>query len=86
LTLGQRAWCWGNNGQGRLGDGTTTNRLKPVLVGEGMPFRQVTAGFQHSCGVSRLRPAYCWGSNNTGQVGVIPHGEYPSPTRVFDPM
>jgi len=86
LTTSQRAWCWGNNGQGRLGDNGTTTRLKPVLVGGGMAFRQVTAGMQHSCGVSRLRPGYCWGENNIGQVGVSPHGEYHTPTQVHDPI
>lgn len=25
-------WAWGSNGSGRLGDGTTTNRLNPVQV------------------------------------------------------
>jgi len=24
--------CWGANGDGQLGDGTTTNRLSPTLV------------------------------------------------------
>jgi hypothetical protein len=31
-TTGGRAKCWGYNLNGRLGDGTTTNRLKPVYV------------------------------------------------------
>lgn len=26
-------WAWGNNGSGRLGDGTGVNRLNPVQVG-----------------------------------------------------
>jgi alpha-tubulin suppressor-like RCC1 family protein len=32
VTAGHRAWCWGVNGGGQLGDGTTTDSRVPVAV------------------------------------------------------
>ena len=38
-TLGSRAWCWGSNSFGQIGnDGVRyTDYLKPVAVGAGCP-------------------------------------------------
>ena len=32
VTAAHQVYCWGNNGSGRLGDGTRTNRTTPVAV------------------------------------------------------
>jgi alpha-tubulin suppressor-like RCC1 family protein len=43
------AWAWGCNGQGQLGDGSTTNRSSPVCVAGGVTdWSQVSAGGVHS--------------------------------------
>ena len=37
VTTDNRAYCWGVNGNGRLGDGTTGDRRTPVAVVGGSP-------------------------------------------------
>ncbi|HTI06012.1 MAG TPA: Ig-like domain-containing protein [Gemmatimonadales bacterium] len=75
------AWyCWGANGNGQLGDGTTTDRLGPVLVNAGQQFGLVSAGGSHTCAIGAVRlptppgqvlrgTVFCWGSNSNGQLG-----------------
>jgi len=64
-----RAYCWGDNAEGQLGDGTRTIRLTPVVVTGTLAFRQVTAGYNHTCGVTTDNRVFCWGNNNVGQIG-----------------
>jgi alpha-tubulin suppressor-like RCC1 family protein len=64
-----RVYCWGDNSQGQLGDGTRTSRLSPVPVLGGLSFRQVSTGDLHTCGVTTSNEAYCWGHDNVGQLG-----------------
>src|SRR3989442_1345175 len=52
------AYCWGNNGSGGLGDGTTTDRMSPVAVLGGLSFAAVRAGGSDSCGVRTGGAAY----------------------------
>ena len=48
------AWAWGYGSQGRLGDGTTTNRNSPVsVVGGFTDWVQVSAGNNHTVGIRR---------------------------------
>jgi alpha-tubulin suppressor-like RCC1 family protein len=70
LTAAGAAYCWGYNSFGELGDGTTTNyRLTPVLVAGGVSFAAVSAGFNHTCGLTAAGASYCWGANYFGQLG-----------------
>ena len=67
-----QTYCWGLNGYGQIGDGTTTNR--PALTAVTMPsgvsyFSQTMGGRRHSCGISNNNKLYCWGGNSYGQLG-----------------
>jgi len=65
-----QVYCWGYNGGGQLGDNTTTDRSKPVAVQQGaVTFNSITAGTNHSCGLTSGGAAYCWGSDGDGQLG-----------------
>jgi alpha-tubulin suppressor-like RCC1 family protein len=64
-----RAYCWGDNLNGQLGDGTTTDRARPTPVAGSLKFILVSAGGSYSCGITTENRAYCWGENTTGQLG-----------------
>jgi alpha-tubulin suppressor-like RCC1 family protein len=69
LTGSGAAYCWGNNGWGRLGDGSTTSSTTPVVVSGGLVFAALALGEYHTCGLVGSGAAYCWGSNSLGQLG-----------------
>lgn len=60
-------YTWGRNTNGTIGDGTTTTRGAPTLIGAG--YRAVSMGLIHSCAIRSDNTLWCWGSNNSGQIG-----------------
>jgi alpha-tubulin suppressor-like RCC1 family protein len=70
LTRGGSVECWGYNGYGQLGDGTTTDRHAPVAVSGLAGIQAIAAGgFGHSCSLTSAGEVSCWGRNTSGQLG-----------------
>src|SRR5256884_254559 len=68
LTTGGAAYCWGDNAQGQLGNGSTTSSGTPLPVSGNLVFTAVSAGDAFTCGLTSSA-AYCWGYNGVGELG-----------------
>src|SRR2546423_1631315 len=74
--------CWGDNGFGQLGDGTTIDRLIPVAVSGLTNAVAIAAGSCHTCALRAAGTARCWGSNGSGQLGDGTTGDRHTPVAV----
>jgi len=82
LTTTGRAYCWGQNLQGQLGDGSTQNRPSAVAVAGDLTFSELHAGGAQTCGKTSDGAEYCWGLNQSGQLGDGSRVSRSTPTRV----
>jgi alpha-tubulin suppressor-like RCC1 family protein len=85
----KRVFCWGANGSGQLGDGSTSRSATPVEVDHDFSqdaARSVSAGGDNGCMVvedaSNALVTYCWGDNGFGQIGDGSKSDRDSPTQV----
>lgn len=68
-------WAWGYNGNGQLGDGTTTQRKTPVQVvgalgvGTLSNITNVSGGYNHAVALGSNGTVWTWGMNTNGQLG-----------------
>lgn len=66
------AWAWGCNNFGSLGDGGSSivNKSSPVAVTGGITnWCEISAGCNHSMGLTTSGVLWGWGFNNIGQAG-----------------
>ena len=68
---GQRPYCWGRNDQGQLGlRARSAISETPVYVSSNLSI--LSAGAEHTCGLSNAGQAFCWGRADEGQLGDQP--------------
>ena len=61
--------AWGDNGDGQLGNGTTTASVTPAVVGGLSNVVAVAAGRYHSAALKSDGTVMTWGANTNGQLG-----------------
>ncbi|GAB1690332.1 fibronectin type III domain-containing protein [Krasilnikovia sp. M28-CT-15] len=85
LTRDGSVWCFGANGSGQVGSGTTQSQSQPSesIVGLDGATR-IAMGADASCMV-RDSGVWCWGPNRLGAAGVAAGVPVPVPTRVALP-
>src|SRR6186713_1482747 len=82
LRLAPRAYCWGTNKSGQLGNGSNNDSNVPVEVKAlGSHVSEISAGANHTCAVVD-GAAYCWGNNAAGQLGDGSMTNRPTPQLV----
>ncbi|MCA9199507.1 MAG: HYR domain-containing protein, partial [Planctomycetales bacterium] len=62
-------WAWGANYYGQLGDGTTSDRTKPVQVSGLSNIVAIASGSNHSLALRSDGTVRAWGYNYYGQLG-----------------
>jgi alpha-tubulin suppressor-like RCC1 family protein len=76
-------FCWGNNNNGQVGDGTVMEpRPTPVQVPGIANIEQLALGDLHSCARDSAGSLACWGANFAGQLADGTETERPDPTPV----
>lgn len=78
-----KAYCWGSGFRipatldtlFLLGDSIFQSQIPSAVgtsatLGQALTFQSLSAGTEHTCGVTTSGDLYCWGSNERGQLGI----------------
>lgn len=75
IDTSDKAYCWGFNSNGQLGDLSINQSLVPVSVTElgvlsGKTIKSIEGGYSHTCLIASDNNTYCFGINTYGQLGI----------------
>ncbi len=93
ITPAGETWCWGLNGLGQLGSAPGGEacpafgsaqpcRTVPTAVTAAPAFVQISAGSEHTCGLTAGGEIWCWGRGIEGQLGDGRSASGTTPVRV----
>lgn len=70
LTTSGGVKCWGDNWEGKLGDGSVVNSFTPIDV-EGLSsgVKAISSSHKHTCALTDTGGMKCWGRNWHGELG-----------------
>lgn len=74
-------FCWGDNGRGKLGIGSTTQTNSPTRVdlGTGLTAKFISCAYHHGCAILSDDTVKCWGwGGNLGQGNNVDLGDGPN--------
>lgn len=70
ITQDSKLKCWGENQDKQIGNnGIGAMTYAPTVIDSGVTYSHVSAGGQHSCGVTSAGGLKCWGANTSMQLG-----------------
>ncbi|NBU20182.1 hypothetical protein EBS43_02020 [bacterium] len=61
--------CWGDNTSDQLTSLAGDPQKIPITIDSGTEYTQVSAGWDHTCGITKDEQLKCWGRNLEGQLG-----------------
>ena len=71
LAADGRAFCWGDNSSGQVGNGSEQWDIpEPTPVSGDLRFSMIDSGEDHSCGLTLDGEVHCWGQNRLGELGL----------------
>lgn len=73
-------WCWGRNGYGEVGTGSTAAEVtSPQPIPWPQPMQSVATGINSACALTTTGAVLCWGRNVYGEVGNGTQTQQPTP-------
>lgn len=75
-------WAWGNNSNGKLGDGTVFDKNIPTQIGVANNWQSIATGGNHSLAIKSDGTLWAWGNNNLGQLGDGTSNNMALPTQI----